>query len=484
MASLDAGRFYLRTTVEQDGTTLYRLLHQSLADYLRRYPMSVITENDPDDVGSHAGVVFDRLLGAVRAGRWGRWSSVPPYLLRHAIHHAIEADRVDDLLFDIEFLLHADRTSLAPELYRAKSVAAQLNAEVYFRALDHWAFRSGDPVTRRWIFAVEAVRHDARALGGRVAAESPVTGWCPRWSATPPFEDKRSWATAVSAGPVILVSGSTGQVWQLDPATGELVGEPLGEGDGTVSAVAVIRLKGHPAAVTGGSDGIVRAWDLRTGEVVRSADTAAGWINAIACTEVDDQPVAIVCGDGCVRIWDAVTGEVRRGQAIDRRWTRAIATATVKGRAVAVTGSNDQAVRIWELAYGTLVHPPMRDHRDRVYAVACTTLDGKPVAVTGGDDDRLRLWDLATGRAIGTPLAGHESWISAVVCTEADGRAVAISGSFDRTVRVWDLGTGQCTQVLVMPSPVWAMDIAPDNGLVVCTGRDVLVLDQLEKGSR
>ncbi|MGW4529215.1 hypothetical protein [Amycolatopsis sp. NPDC004378] len=184
-ASLDAGRFYLRTTVEQDGTTLYRLLHQSLADYLRRYPMSVIAENDPDDAGSHAGVVFDRLLSAVRAGRWGRWSSVPPYLLRHAIHHAIEAARVDDLLFDIEFLLHADPASLTPELYRAKAVAAQQNAEVYFRALDHWAFRSGDPATRRRIFAVEAARHGAGALSGRIAAEFPAAGWSPRWGSGP-----------------------------------------------------------------------------------------------------------------------------------------------------------------------------------------------------------------------------------------------------------------------------------------------------------
>ncbi|MGW4529216.1 WD40 repeat domain-containing protein [Amycolatopsis sp. NPDC004378] len=163
---------------------------------------------------------------------------------------------------------------------------------------------------------------------------------------------------------------------------------------------------------------------------------------------------------------------------------RAIATAAVGGRPIAVTGSNDHAVRIWDLTHGTLIHPPMREHRDRVYAVACTRLDGTPVAVTGGDDDLLRLWDLTTGRAIGTPLAGHGSWISAVVCTEADGRSVAISGSFDRTVRVWDLDTGQCAEVLVMPTPVWALDVAPDGGLVVCTGQDVLVLDQLGKGPK
>ncbi|MFJ6483495.1 ATP-binding protein [Streptomyces sp. NPDC091682] len=37
---LEAGRFYLRTGVESDGSTLYRLFHQGLADYLKALPYS------------------------------------------------------------------------------------------------------------------------------------------------------------------------------------------------------------------------------------------------------------------------------------------------------------------------------------------------------------------------------------------------------------------------------------------------------------
>lgn len=133
---LDAGRFYLRTTVERDGTTLYRLLHQSLADYLRRFP-SARPAHDVDasysSVPVQASLVLDRILSAVRGGEWGRWSSVPPYLMRHTIHHAVEADRLDELLVDAEFLVHADSASLRPELRRATTSAARLSAEVYER---------------------------------------------------------------------------------------------------------------------------------------------------------------------------------------------------------------------------------------------------------------------------------------------------------------------------------------------------------------
>jgi hypothetical protein len=34
-AELDALRFYLRTSADTDGSTLYRLFHQGLANYLR-----------------------------------------------------------------------------------------------------------------------------------------------------------------------------------------------------------------------------------------------------------------------------------------------------------------------------------------------------------------------------------------------------------------------------------------------------------------
>ncbi|ONF70442.1 hypothetical protein AVR91_0216625 [Amycolatopsis keratiniphila subsp. keratiniphila] len=488
-SSLDAVRFYLRTTVEQDGTTLYRLLHQSLADYLRRHPMSVSTaETDgPEDIGASSGAVFDRLLGAIRSGRWGSWSSVPPYLLRHVIHHAIEAGRVDELLLDIEFLLHADGRSLLPELHRAKGAAARLRGDMYSRARQSWAFRDESLATRRWILAIEAARHGDAELGRKIASEIQPNGWVPRWASTLPFADERSWVTAVASSGtgrsgIVVAAGSDGRAWRLDMSTGERIGKPFAGSGGSVSAVALADLDGRRLAVTGGADGTVRAWDTATGNFVGSAGLATGWINAITCAEVNGHTTMVVCGDEAVRFWDPSTGAVRPGQVVDHRWSRAIASTSVDGRPIAVTVSNDHAVRIWDLTDGTPLHPPSRDHRDRVYAVACTVLDGDPVAVTAGDDFLVRLWNLRTGRSLRTPLSGHSDWIAAVVCTEIGASPTAISGGFDRTVRVWDLDTGLCTEVMKMPAPVWALDITSDGGLVICTGQDVLVLDRLGKG--
>src|SRR3954447_18292290 len=99
----------------------------------------------------------------------------------------------------------------------------------------------------------------------------------------------------------------------------------------------------------------------------------------------------------------------------------AVAIATVDGRSVAVTGSDDETVRRWDLASGEPVGASLTGHGDWVNAVVTAVVHGRPVAVSGGDDGIVLRWDLATGEPLGEP------------------RPVVVSGGADATVRVWDL---------------------------------------------
>ena len=57
--------------------------------------------------------------------------------------------------------------------------------------------------------------------------------------------------------------------------------------------------------------------------------------------------------------------------------------------------SDDETVRVWDLAYGTTLHVT-RGHTRPVQAIAADALDGHPIAVTAGDD-RTQVWDLIDG---------------------------------------------------------------------------------------
>ncbi|WP_229075624.1 ATP-binding protein [Actinoplanes sp. DH11] len=105
-----AGRFYLRQATDVDGTSLYRLFHQGLADHLRRQPMAVA-----DGAEGVAGRLFAAMLAHLDPGGRGlrRWDLAEPYLLRHAAAHAAEAGAAGVLLGDPEFLVHADAGQLA-----------------------------------------------------------------------------------------------------------------------------------------------------------------------------------------------------------------------------------------------------------------------------------------------------------------------------------------------------------------------------------
>jgi hypothetical protein len=71
-------------------------------------------------------------------------------------------------------------------------------------------------------------------------------------------------------------------------------------------------------------------------------------------------------------------------------------------------------------------------------AVAVTP-DGRR-AVSASQDQTLRLWELESGQTV-HPLQGHTSYVTAVAVTP-DGRR-AVSASWDYTLRLWDLESGQ-----------------------------------------
>jgi len=99
-------------------------------------------------------------------------------------------------------------------------------------------------------------------------------------------------------------------------------------------------------------------------------------------------------------------------------------------------GSDYGAARVWEVASGRAVTPPM-SHSGRVYDAQLSP-DGRRV-VTASVDFTARLWDAETGQALAAPLRHGNSVLQ--TCFSPDGLRLA-TGSEDGNVRLWDAFTG------------------------------------------
>lgn len=184
----------------------------------------------------------------------------------------------------------------------------------------------------------------------------------------------------------------------------------------------------------------------------RTIDTGAV-VQAVAYLERHGRPHALAgCGDGVVRLYDLTTGENVQEYCGHAGGVNAVALAA-DGRH-ALSGSDDKTLRWWDLHTGQ--SRVLDGHTSKVRAVALTA-DGRH-ALSASRDNTLRWWDLDTGQS--RVLERHTNWVNAVALA-ADGRH-ALSGSLDRTLRWWDLETARCLAVFPCEAPVTAAALAFD----------------------
>jgi tetratricopeptide (TPR) repeat protein/Tol biopolymer transport system component len=192
-----------------------------------------------------------------------------------------------------------------------------------------------------------------------------------------------------------------------------------------------------------------------------------GPVRSVAVTP-DGQYVVSGSNDETVRLWELATGKEVRRFTGDAGWVTSVAV-TPDGQYV-VSGSNDKTARLWELATGQEVRR-FTGHEYAVLSVAVTP-DGQYV-VSGSWDKKVRVWELATGKEV-RRFTGHADWVNSVAVTP-DGQYV-VSASADKTVRVWELATGQEVRRFTGHEDwVWSVAVTPDGKYVVSGSWDKTV---------
>ncbi|RSS47018.1 hypothetical protein EF912_27120 [Streptomyces sp. WAC07061] len=251
----------------------------------------------------------------------------------------------------------------------------------------------------------------------------------------------RSVVTGEVAGRAVVLTSArrVARLWDL--RTLEPLGQPLRGHVGSMTG-AVLAVHGETAlAVTVGMDRTARIWDLAAD---RPDDGLNRSMAANAFCEWEGRPVVVTGGEeGVIRAWDLRTRQ-QLGPAFDGHsgTVRTVAATVVRGRLTVAVGGSDTVVRLWTARADRASHLELRGHTNAVVCTAFGALAGKPVLASGGADGTVRVWDVHSGRMIGSPLVGHVGDI-AYLAVRSDAGVLEVAVATDLgCMYVWRITKG------------------------------------------
>ena len=389
-----------------------------------------------------------------------------PYARRYAQDHAAAVGLLDELLEDPIYLAAAD----PDRLLRVLPAATTSRAREAERLLQRVGSRlHGRPVEER----AAVLELGARQLGSewiadRLAEVQPLRRpWSVRWAHQLPASHDRilGWhdgpIRAVAVGErdgsaVVVSGGSDGMIRVWDLRTGGLEVE-WRHGEGAVETVVIGQLEDDPVVVSGGKDGKLQRWRMADGSPRgEPLDIGGkGEVTSAAIGDLDGQPFIVAAYEHvCLALWDLGTGQLLG----ELEWgadfpphervhahVNAVAAGSCNGGPVIVAGHSDGAHR-WVRTRGEWVAEWLISGAlDSIWAVALGMLGGRPVAVCGSGSwgGLLITLDLDSGEQAISSFESPDGMVIGVAAGEIDGHAVAVSGNFcsgdPGILRVWDL---------------------------------------------
>jgi WD40 repeat protein len=234
---------------------------------------------------------------------------------------------------------------------------------------------------------------------------------------------------------------------------------------GAVTALAVG--PDGKVALTGGEDGVARAWEADSGQPLRQAPPDEGKVSALVCGadgkhwlvahgerfrqidattgqpagEPQEPPGTVLAltvkADGtlllfgtCAQgVWQSVDGERQGAVKLFTPDSPVLSAALGSDARVILTGHEDHTARLWG-AGGKAVGTPLR-HDAAVRAVAVSP-DGQWLATAAGKTGRL--WDAATHLPVGRPFAGEADILALAFAPDGKG---LLAGDRAGVVRRW-----------------------------------------------
>ncbi|WP_117212568.1 NACHT domain-containing protein [Allorhizocola rhizosphaerae] len=453
--AMRVARFYLRRSADVDGTTLYRLFHQGLSDYLCE--------------GADASGMLAAMLApiGVAGSRARRWDLAEPYLRRHAVQHCSDTSVFAG---DLEFLVYADPVAVTA-LLETDPPVSWLDSETHQRI-------GTQIVERRYGLARLALRAGEHDVAAQLTEALP---WRPLWTVAP---KRASGALHLGEGSIEVgfarvsgattyvftwVSGSYFSTWEFGPGGGGrmwtvALTEPVTRVE-VVSGFVFVNSRsihlglgtpGAPSVAEPGTEVSMLAahrvkWvKTEQGEILVVADETSGIRLYKGYTRT---PLGLIQTGGTVAALDCVADAGTL--TVVALWGEKVVVHSwllrrhVPGDPV-VLGGAPQHDRIACFKWGSRLvvltggpevlawewprPPSIGDSRERITAVACDP-DGR-YAATATARGAIVVHDTANGDPVGTPFA---AMASALGFAKVRGRTMLLVGTHTGEVGAWDV---------------------------------------------
>jgi hypothetical protein len=503
--------FYLRRANDEDGTTLYRVFHEGLADHLR--PPQDARQDTPQDTPLGEDEVLIRVWNTAWEPAWSkrtaeaalvqgmlsalgddpaarRWDLAEPYVLRHVLDHALDGGLtaipvdtgfstgpdLDSLLLDAEFLVHADAATLNVLARMRGGAAARVRRCLYLAQPKPEAGGKidipADPSARRAALALAAARLSDPLLATAFAEppegspELPLP-WQPRWSAGTHLAEAdmtySRFSETVRTYPGTKRGGGTAPVIS-GPFWPELY--TYTSPRDPIAAIAVGEVDSDRAVILGTIGKRVEVRALRDGGLMTAFDTGFS-IRAVGVSQA--ALVAVVQADGTVRTIDIPTAHAALAQhRLGQIDVVSVEVTSVAGRPVLGLRLADGSVDLFNLRSAPEEHMPAHEPTD----LRCA--DGRQFALV----HKRATYDITVTTPEGAQhgvLTGHTRRITTLTTMTLDGQPVAVTASFDGSVRFWDVPSLREIERLTLPGPVqWVASAGDDHLAVLCSGEAII----------
>jgi WD40 repeat protein len=224
----------------------------------------------------------------------------------------------------------------------------------------------------------------------------------------------------------------------------------------------------------GGSDSVVRTWDVKTGKGLHTFARHASPIHAIAFSP--DGKTLASCGDDQVRLHDPATGKPKTMIGPPRGGYEAIAFSA-DSRFLALTRDR-KPLDLWEIATRRRVRT-FKGHTGALQSLAISP-NGKLIA--GGDGHAIHLWDLANGKLLRS-LPGRWQYGGDDLAFSADSKLLAVVA--DNVLRLWDATTGEVRHPRVVENgPVRVVQFSANGRTLATSGGRTVCLWDATSGKR